>query len=125
MGSSVQILLLEKHAGLHVATLKSLKTSKIRIPKSPKYKKKIRNKETLLPTILLRNKVRNSLIKQYRHHTHCIAINQTAVTHHVVQSSSNYLMRIKIKCTLTLDNILIKPVLTSNLSKIVVFRKTP
>ena len=39
MGSSVQILLLEKYAGLHVATLKSLKTSKIRIPKSPKYKK--------------------------------------------------------------------------------------
>ena len=40
MGSSVQILLLEKHAGLRVATLKSLQTSKIRIPKSPKYKTK-------------------------------------------------------------------------------------
>ena len=75
----------------------------------------------LLPTISLRNKAENSLIKQYLQPTRCIIINQTAVAH-VAQRSSNYL-RIKIKRTLTLDNLLIKLILTSNLSKTVVFNK--
>ena len=49
----------------------------------------------------------------------------TMVVVHVAQkvSSSNYL-RIKIKWTLTLDIILIKQILTSNLSKTVFFSKT-
>ena len=54
----IWLLLLEKPTG-HVATLKSWQTSKIKVSKTPKYKKKIRNRELLLSTILLKNKAEN------------------------------------------------------------------
>ena len=95
MGSSIQLFLLEKHAGCACAYIKKLTNFQNKNSGNSQIPKKLlRNREILLPTRSLRNKAKNSLIKQYHQHTHCIIINQTAVVAHVAQSSSSYL-RIK------------------------------
>ena len=79
MGSSVQLLLLEKHAERAYDYIKKLAN----FQNENCYSSQFRNREILLPKKSLRNKPKNSLIKQYHQHTHCIIINQTAVVAHL------------------------------------------
>ena len=57
--------------------IKNWQTSNTKILKTPKYKRKFRNRE-ILSTTLLKNKAETSLIKQYHLHIHYIIISQTA-----------------------------------------------
>lgn len=57
--------------------IKNWQTSRIKILKTPKYKRKCRSRE-ILSTILLKNIAETSLIKQYHLYTHYIIISQTA-----------------------------------------------
>ena len=79
MGSSVQLLLLEKHAERAYDYIKKLANFQNENCHSSQF----RNREILLPKKSSRNKPKNSLIKQYHQHTHCIIINQTAVVAHL------------------------------------------
>ena len=64
MGSSIQLLLTEKHAGrAHIKNLTNFQNKNSHNSQISKKKKKFRNREKLLSTMSLKNKAKSSIIK--------------------------------------------------------------
>ena len=78
MRSSIQVLLIEKHAGPACAYIKKLTNFQNKNSHNSKKKKKQKQGNIIINNII-KNKAKNSLIEQHHQYTRCIIISQTAV----------------------------------------------
>ena len=77
MKSSIQVLLIEKHAGPACAYIKKL--TNFQNKNYHNSKKKKQKQGNIITNNIIKNKAKNSLLEQHHQYTHCIIISQIAV----------------------------------------------